>query len=108
VIWNLLDNAIRYSASSPVVQIEVTRYNQGVAIHVRDFGSGIPAAEQKDIFRKFVRGSSSKAASEKGAGIGLTIVQQIVNAHGGRVTLKSALGEGSTFSVLLPALEEEK
>ena len=108
VIWNLLDNAIRYAASSPVVDVEVNRHNQGVAIHVRDFGSGIPAAEQKEIFRKFVRGSTSKSASAKGAGIGLTIVQQIVNAHGGEVTLNSDPGKGSTFSVLLPALEEER
>jgi signal transduction histidine kinase len=108
VIWNLLENAIRYSGSNPVVNIEVTRHNQGVAIHVRDFGSGIPATEQKEIFRKFVRGSTSHSTSEKGAGIGLTIVQQIVNAHGGEITLKSDLGEGSTFSVFLPALEEEK
>jgi signal transduction histidine kinase len=108
VIWNLLDNAIRYSGSNPVVNIKVTRHNQGVAIHVRDFGSGIPATEHKEIFRKFVRGSTSKSASEKGTGIGLAIVQQILNAHGGEVTLKSALGEGSTFSVLLPALEEQR
>jgi signal transduction histidine kinase len=107
VIWNLLDNAIRYSVSCLVVEVEVTRHTQSVVIRVRDSGPGIPAAEQKEIFRKFVRGSTSESARGKGAGIGLAIVQHIVGAHGGEVTLDSAPGKGSTFSVFLPALEEE-
>jgi len=74
-----------------------------VAIAVRDQGLGIPPAEHEAIFRKFVRGAASRVNGIKGTGIGLAMVEHIVQAHGGTVRLESAPGAGSTFTVLLPA-----
>jgi signal transduction histidine kinase len=61
--------------------------------------------EQKQIFRKFVRGSAAKTNSIKGTGVGLSIVEHIVRAHGGQIELESEPGKGSTFTVLLPLAE---
>ncbi len=102
-LWNLLDNAIKYSPSGGTVQVELAREGNSVALRVKDRGLGIPAAEQKEIFKKFVRGSSSNASSVKGAGIGLAMVQHVVHAHKGTVRVESRPGEGSTFTILLPA-----
>jgi signal transduction histidine kinase len=73
-----------------------------LAIHVRDRGMGIPASEQKEIFKKFVRGAGSRDANIKGTGIGLAMARQIIEAHDGEIRLESELGRGSTFTVLLP------
>ena len=100
-LWNLLDNAVKYSGDSRTVRLEVER-NEEVIIRVRDQGLGIPASEQKQVLRKFVRGSAAKACGIKGTGIGLTIVRHIVEAHGGRLALESEPGKGSTFTILLP------
>ncbi len=100
-IWNLLDNAIKYSPGQTSISVEAGRENGFVAIRVRDRGLGIPARERKRLFRKFVRGSAAEAARVKGAGIGLAMVDYIVRAHGGRVRVESAPGEGSTFTLLL-------
>jgi signal transduction histidine kinase len=101
-LWNLLDNAVKYSGDSPVVHVEVEAGNQ-VAIRVRDQGFGIPRSEKDRILRKFVRGSSAKAYGVKGTGIGLAMVKHIVDAHGGKVLVASEPGKGSTFTILLPA-----
>ena len=69
---------------------------------MRDRGVGIPAAEQRIIFDKFVRGSVSRDAGIQGTGIGLTLARHIVDAHRGEIRLESAPGEGSTFTILLP------
>ncbi len=104
-LWNLLDNAVKYSPQSPTIRVELAREGESVAMRVRDRGVGIPVAEQKEIFRNFVRGSASEASQVRGAGIGLGMVQHIVRAHGGDVRLASAPGRGSTFTILLPAAE---
>jgi signal transduction histidine kinase len=102
-IWNLLDNAEKYSPGCRTVWVEMAREDRQVAIRVRDRGLGIPPQEQQEIFRKFVRGSSSKGVQVKGTGIGLAMVRHIVQAHGGSLRLESRPGEGSTFTILLPA-----
>ncbi len=104
-IWNLLDNAIKYSPERGIVAVDVRRADGTVTIRVRDRGVGIPPDECKEIFRKFVRGASAKAAGVKGTGIGLAMVQHIVDAHHGEVRLESAPGAGSTFTLSLPAEE---
>jgi signal transduction histidine kinase len=101
-LWNLLDNAVKYSPAGCAVQLELAREGSCATIRVRDRGMGIPAAEQKEIFNKFVRGSASRDSSAKGAGIGLAMVQHIVDAHKGTVRVESRPGEGSTFTILLP------
>ena len=104
-LWNLLDNAVKYSLDCRTVWVEVERTDQRLAIRVRDRGLGIPASEQKEIFRKFVRGAAAKAENIKGTGIGLAMVQHIINAHGGNVSVTSEPGAGSTFTLLLPIEE---
>jgi signal transduction histidine kinase len=101
-LWNLLDNAVKYSLECRTVWVAVEREDRRLAIRVRDKGLGIPAGEQKEIFRRFVRGAAAKAGNIKGTGIGLAMVHHIVKAHGGEVCLSSEPGSGSTFTVLLP------
>jgi signal transduction histidine kinase len=101
-IWNLLDNAVKYSGESRVVRVEVEQAGE-VLIRVRDEGFGIPAPELKRIFRKFSRGSAAAAHGVKGTGIGLAMVKHIVDAHAGRVVVDSEPGRGSTFTIILPA-----
>jgi two-component system sensor histidine kinase SenX3 len=72
---------------------------------VRDQGPGIPRSERKAIFRRFVRGSAAEAGNVRGSGLGLAMVRHIVTAHGGAITLASEPGEGSTFTIVLPAME---
>jgi signal transduction histidine kinase len=102
-LWNLLDNAVKYSPAGSLVQVELAREGSRAAIRVKDRGMGIPSAEQKEIFKKFVRGSTSRDSSAKGTGIGLAMVQHIVDAHKGTVGVESWPGEGSIFTILLPA-----
>jgi signal transduction histidine kinase len=105
---NLVDNALKYSPDQPAVSVEWGCENGAVAIHVRDRGMGIPVAEQRVIFQKFVRGRAAIAANVKGTGVGLAMVSHIVRAHGGEVRVASAPGEGSTFTILLPALHRTR
>jgi signal transduction histidine kinase len=102
-LWNLLDNAVKYSGDSPVVHVEVEARHNQVAIRVRDRGIGISPSERDKILRKFIRGSSAKMCGVKGTGIGLAMVKHIVDAHGGKVVVESEPGKGSTFTILLPA-----
>ena len=102
-VRNLIDNALKYSPDQPVVLVEWGRENGAIAIRVRDRGMGIPAAEQRLIFQKFVRGRAAVAANVKGTGVGLAMVSHVVRAHGGEIRVESAAGEGSTFTILLPA-----
>lgn len=105
-LWNLLDNAVKYSPQSKTVWAEAACENGQVAIRVSDRGLGIAPHEQKHIFKKFVRAGSAEAAGAKGTGLGLTMVQHIVAAHGGEVQVDSEPGVGSTFTILLPSAKE--
>ncbi|MEK7408093.1 MAG: HAMP domain-containing sensor histidine kinase [Acidobacteriota bacterium] len=105
-VWNLLENAVKYSGSSRTVWLSLAREDGRIVIGVRDRGLGVPPGEQKEIFRKFVRGRDASAHSIKGTGLGLAMVRHIVEAHGGSVRLQSAPGEGSTFTILLPAKDQ--
>lgn len=102
VFWNLLDNAVKYSPDCRTIWVELTNLGERVRVRVRDQGLGIPVEEQKEIFRKFVRGASSRAAAIEGTGIGLAMARQIVEAHGGEISVQSKSGEGSVFTVVLP------
>jgi signal transduction histidine kinase len=99
---NLLDNAVKYSPDCRTVWVEMAREQGRLAIRVRDQGIGIPASEQKEIFKKFVRGTGSRTAHVQGTGIGLAMARHIVEAHGGEIRLESEPGKGSTFTILLP------
>jgi len=99
---NLLDNAVKYSPDCRTVWVEMARERDRLAIRVRDQGMGIPASEQKEIFKRFVRGTGSRAANIKGTGIGLAMARHIIEAHDGEIRLESEPGRGSTFTILLP------
>lgn len=101
-LWNLLDNAIKYSANEREVWVSVDGSPRGVAIAVRDHGFGIPDRERKGIFRKFIRGEKAKQLGIRGTGLGLAMVSHIVAAHGGTIELESEEGQGSTFRLVLP------
>jgi two-component system phosphate regulon sensor histidine kinase PhoR len=101
-LWNLLDNAMKYSPERKAVWVTVTQEPGRLAVHVRDEGMGISPAEQSRIFRKFERGTEAKAASIRGTGLGLSMVQGIMRAHGGGVRLDSKPRCGSTFTLWLP------
>jgi signal transduction histidine kinase len=105
VLRNLIDNALKYSPEHPSVWVQWGVERARVAIRVRDEGLGITAAERRAIFRKFVRGSAADAANVKGSGVGLAMVKHIVAAHHGQIRVDSTPGQGSTFTVVLPALE---
>lgn len=101
-VWNLLDNAVKYSPDHKTVWVKVSHADGNVAIAVRDEGVGIPAAQREAIFRKFIRGSAAGALGAKGTGIGLAMVKHIVEAHGAEVRVDSDVGRGSTFTIQLP------
>ncbi|MCZ6485487.1 MAG: HAMP domain-containing sensor histidine kinase [Acidobacteria bacterium] len=101
-LWNLLDNATKYSPRDSVIHVRVRTTPSTVEISVADQGAGIEEHEKKAIFQKFVRGSSSKRSPAAGTGLGLAMVDRMVRAHNGRVTLESRPGEGSTFTIVLP------
>jgi signal transduction histidine kinase len=105
VIWNLLDNAVKYSPGRDKVWLALSRENGSVAIRVRDEGVGIAHEDQLRVFQKFVRAEDAMKLGVQGAGIGLAVAHQIVATHGGEIKLDSKLGAGSTFTVFLPALD---
>lgn len=102
VLWNLLENAVKYSPGTNTVWVNLARNNGCVEIAVRDTGVGIPHAEQRRVFEKFVRGAAARTSDIRGTGIGLAMARQIVRAHGGDIKLESEPGKGSTFRVVLP------
>jgi signal transduction histidine kinase len=99
---NVIDNAIKYSPRQSTVSVELKKENDRAAISVIDRGTGIPPGEQQVIFQKFVRGRAAIDANVKGTGVGLSMVQHIVRAHGGEIRVDSEVGRGSTFTILLP------
>jgi signal transduction histidine kinase len=102
-VLNLLDNAIKYSKNRKEIRVAAGTRNDSVWVSVQDRGIGIAQADQKRIFEKFVRAETGLVHDVKGAGLGLSLVDQIIRAHGGRVEVVSNLNEGSTFTLVLPA-----
>jgi signal transduction histidine kinase len=99
---NLVDNAVKYSGSERVSAIDARREGDRLALSVTDRGVGIPAAEHARIFEKFYRVGQSETQGRRGSGVGLALVRHIVQAHGGEVTVQSAPGQGSRFTLWLP------
>lgn len=102
-LYNLITNAIKYSAPETGIEVSAGATPLEMRIAVQDHGMGMDAHEVKNLFRKFYRTKRAEQSGETGTGIGLSIVQQIVTVHSGRVEVASELGKGSTFTVVLPA-----
>jgi two-component system phosphate regulon sensor histidine kinase PhoR len=99
---NLIDNAIKHSPQGSGIQVGLEFESARIQLWVEDRGEGIPATEHTRIFERFYRVGSELRRKTQGVGIGLSIVKHIVEAHGGRVRVRSALGEGSRFTIELP------
>jgi signal transduction histidine kinase len=102
VVVNLLSNAIKYSGEGCSITFRLFNHKDGAGFLINDNGIGIPKEELPYIFERFYRADKSRNRMTGGTGIGLTIVKSIVQAHGGRVTVDSEQGKGSTFTVYLP------
>lgn len=107
-LWNLLDNAAKYSPSDAPIDVELASDHGRAAIRVRDRGPGVPFAERQRIFERFVRGAAHETSGVRGTGVGLAMVSQIARAHAGVVTLDSEVGLGSTFSIVLPPAADDR
>jgi signal transduction histidine kinase len=106
-IWNLIDNAIKYSSGEVHVRVAVEEIDARFAIRVSDRGVGISPPELKRIFRRFYRIPAGVAMRAKGSGLGLFIVRSVARKHGGRAFAESnGQGLGSTFTLLLPKAAE--
>jgi signal transduction histidine kinase len=99
---NLIDNAIKHSAKGQVVMVGLEVDPLRAALFVEDHGAGIPPEEHEKIFERFYRRGSELRRETQGVGIGLSIVRHIVEAHGGKITVRSSVGQGSRFTIELP------
>jgi signal transduction histidine kinase len=103
---NLLQNAVKFSEGPPRIEVSGSRENGKVHVVVKDHGIGIPTAAQARLFEKFYRVENPVLHNVAGTGIGLYLVRQVIEGHGGQVDVDSQLGEGSTFEFALPAVTE--
>lgn len=100
---NLIDNAVKYSANGGTVRVEAAQEDGVLALRVRDWGQGIEAKHLPRLFERFYRVDKARSRKLGGTGLGLAIVKHIAQAHRGQVSVESAPGEGSTFSLQIPA-----
>ncbi|MDR2889196.1 MAG: GHKL domain-containing protein, partial [Lachnospiraceae bacterium] len=108
VLYNLLDNAIKFSHNDSIIKIETTEKRNKVFISVKDSGVGIPKAELKFIFDRFFKSDSSRGRDKRGTGLGLAIVKEIIHSHGEHINVISTEGVGTEFIFSLPVTETEE
>jgi signal transduction histidine kinase len=102
VLGNLLSNAFKFTPQGGSVDLRVEPIDGGVLMEVHDTGAGIPSEQLPHIFEKFYQADNQRSARASGAGLGLAIAKQIVEAHGGTISCESTPGVGTTFSIILP------
>ncbi len=103
VFTNLVDNALKFTPGGGSISLRASAVNQGIQVSVSDTGSGISDEAQAHIFDRFYQADPARKGGKKhGSGLGLAIAQEIVLAHGGRIGVRSRLGEGTTFEIFLP------
>jgi len=102
LVYNLLDNANKYSPKKPVIRISTENTSSGILLTIEDKGIGISKAEQKKVFEKLYRVPTGNIHEVRGFGLGLSYVKAIVAEHNGKISLESEVNKGSTFKVFLP------
>ncbi|MBN1551001.1 HAMP domain-containing histidine kinase [bacterium] len=107
VVFNLLDNAVKYSNGSPEITVATENNNSHVIISVKDNGIGIPKEHHTQIFDRFYRVPTGNVHNVKGFGLGLSYVKKIVDMHNGKIIVDSAMNKGTKFSILLPKIKKE-
>ena len=105
VLYNLLDNAIKFSHNDSIIKIETTEKKNKVFVSVKDSGIGIPKEDQKMIWDRFYKSDLSRGKDKKGTGLGLSIVKEIIKAHGENINVISTVGVGTEFIFSLPKSE---
>ena len=102
VFINLIGNALKFTPPQGKISVEASKASNGVQIDISDTGCGIPEDAQEAIFEEFYRVDNAINQEAKGTGLGLSLVRRIVEAHGGKIWVKSKVGSGSTFSFTIP------
>ena len=105
VMINLLDNATKYSEPDQPISVRLARQGEWAIVQVSDRGRGIPLSDQNVIFEPFYRVDEDRSRATGGTGLGLSLVKTLVEGMGGRVKVQSKPGEGSIFTIMLPALQ---
>ena len=100
VLYNLLDNAIKFNSEGGTIKMELTEKNGSIIFTIADNGCGIAEEDCKHIFDKFYQSDSSR--KDEGSGLGLALVKQLIDLYGGSISVKSVLGKGTCFTVILP------
>ncbi len=104
-VWeNLFTNAIKYNRTAGTIDLTVQHTGEKVAVAVHDTGIGLTAEEREHIFDRFYRADQARTRTTEGTGLGLSIVQQVITMHDGNIAVESRPGEGTIFTVTLPAL----
>jgi signal transduction histidine kinase len=107
-LLNLLHNAYKYSGGEKRIELRAEARNGGVDIEVEDHGVGIAKRDRKRVFDRFYRVDNLLTRQTEGSGLGLSISRRIIEAHGGKLTVRSELGKGSIFTIHLPAAREAR
>jgi len=102
VLTNLIDNAIRHTQQNGMVKVIVDSKDNGIIVHVQDNGSGIPEEDLPFVFERFYKADKARTRGKSGTGLGLAIAKNIVDAHNGHISVKSKIGQGTTFTFFLP------
>ena len=108
VLYNLLDNAIKFSHEDSIIKIETTEKHNKVFVSVKDNGIGIPKDELKQIWERFYKSDLSRGKDKKGTGLGLSITREIIRSHGENINVISTEGVGSEFIFTLPVAPDEE